>query len=91
MVDSNRLYVAEATVPTRSTPQSQFDEHQANRSRNPTRRQNTAKHPRNDGRTPMSSLRFYADTYIITTYFLNNTSLTCIFSYVIYVAGPGVA
>jgi len=53
---------------------------------NPIRRQNTTKLHRNDGRTPMSSLRFYADTYIITTYYLNNTSVTCIFSYVIYVA-----
>ena len=42
--------------------------------------------PRNNGRKPMSSLRFYVDTYIIMTYYLNNTFVTCIFSYVIYVA-----
>jgi len=34
----------------------------------------------------MPSLRFYADTYIITTYYLDDTSVTCIFSYVNYVA-----
>ena len=37
-------------------------------------------------RLHVSSLRFYADTYIITTYYLNNTSVTCIFTYVVYVA-----
>jgi hypothetical protein len=77
---------SEATVPARSTRQRQFDEHQTIISRHPIRRRDTAKLPRNDGRTPMSSLRFYADTYIITTYYLNSTSVTCIFSYVIYVA-----
>jgi len=46
----------------------------------------TKKFLRNDGRTPMFSLRFYAYTLIITTYYLIDTSVTCIFSYVIYVA-----
>ena len=55
-------------------------------SRHPIKRQNTTKLHRNDGRTPVPSLRFYADTYIITTYYLNDTSVTCIFSYVNYVA-----
>jgi len=73
---------SEATVPARSTPQHQFDEHQTISSRYPIRRRNTTKLHRNDGRTPMSRLRFYADTYIITTYYLNSTS--CFFSYVIY-------
>jgi len=41
---------------------SKFDEHQTISSRHPIRRQNTTKLPTNDGRTPMSSLRFYADT-----------------------------
>jgi len=33
-------------------------------------------------RTSMPSLRFYADTYIITTCYLNDTSVTFIFCYV---------
>jgi len=60
---------SEATVPPHSTPQRQFDEHQTISSRHPIRRQNTTKLTRNNGRTPMSSLRFYADTYIIMTYY----------------------
>ena len=59
---------SEATVPARSTPQHQFDKHQTISCRHPIRRQDTTKLPRNDGRTPMSSLRFYTDIYIITTY-----------------------
>jgi hypothetical protein len=69
-----------ATVPARSTPQHQFDENQTIISRHSIKRQYTKKLHRNDGRTPMSSLRFYAVTYIITTYYLNNISVTCIFS-----------
>jgi hypothetical protein len=76
---------SEAMVPARSTPQRQFDENQTISSRHPIRRQNTTNLPRNDGRTPTSSLRFYADIYIITTYYLKNTFVTCTFSYVIYV------
>ena len=37
-------------------------------------------------KTQVIDVLFYADTCIITTYYLNNTSVTCIFSYVIYVA-----
>jgi hypothetical protein len=66
---------SEATVPARSTRQRQFDEHQTISPRRPIPQQNTTKHPTNDGRTPMSSLRFYADTHIITTYRLNNTTV----------------
>jgi hypothetical protein len=76
----------EATVPVRSTPQRQVDEHQTISSRHPLRRENTTKLPRNDGTPPMSILRFYADTYIITTH-LNNTSITCIFSYLCSMTG----
>jgi hypothetical protein len=60
---------SEVTVPTCSTPQRVFDEHQTISSRHPIRRQNTTKLPKNDGRTLMSSSRFYTDTYIITTYY----------------------
>jgi len=77
---------SEATVSARSTPQRQSDKNQTISSRHLIKRQNTTKLHRNDGRTLMSSLRFCADTYIITTYYLYNTSVTCVFSYVIYVA-----
>jgi hypothetical protein len=56
---------SDATVPARSTPKRQFDKYQPTSSRHHIRRQNTTKLPRNDGRTPMSSLRFHPDIYII--------------------------
>ena len=66
--------------PARSTRQRQFDKHQTISSRHPIKRQNTTKLHRKDGRTPMSSLRFYTDIYIITTYRICSRNLRTFFS-----------
>jgi len=34
----------------------------------------------------LNNMSFYADTYIITTYYLNDKSVTCIFSYINHLA-----